>query len=283
MRLSVSRDFGSAVFLLSVYFFSAQGAWGEASNGKATLQLGRGEQIQSYNIGQLKRRFPSVELHVSIHPAYENSSDPKRVRHYRGFSLKDVLRSLLPKGDSLKDYVLAATCLDGFDPVMKPELLAHLEKHEAVIAYEQKGGWEPIKAGWGIVSPGPFYLVWSTSEGVSFEGWPFQLKSLRLIKVSDYEAMVAKLNPPVEFKPGFDQFRGKCLTCHSLNGVGGKKASVDLVLKFRGFESAAQIESYLPVLFRNPPGGMRDVLDLKFAADDIRNLSRYLFQMSRSQ
>ncbi|MGE4133204.1 MAG: cytochrome c [Bdellovibrionales bacterium] len=253
---------------------------------KSVLQIGLGDKIESLDLAQLKRRFSVQSLVVTRPPTDKDKKGSKE--RFIGIRLSDLLTSLLPKGQSLEDYVLSATCLDGFDPVMDQEILSKMKSVDALVAFRQvtskgakispDGLWEMVQAPWGLTSPGPFYLVWARPDLVDWRGWPFQLKSMRLIRKRDYQEMLDKLKPAAS-ELGYDQFRGKCIICHKVNGVGGDKARVDLLGLFKDQDPNSAFE-YLSTVIRNPPDGMKDILDVKFKPAEIRALSDYLHHMA---
>lgn len=265
---------------------------------KSRLLVGFGDKVFPADLSA----FKTSELTIDKNPAYEKNGTVEKARRYRGVRLRDILAGLLPTGESLDNYVLAVTCLDGFDPVMDHKILSRLNSADALIATEQldiqdarsgiskDGKWELVPAGWGIVSPGPFYMVWSESEGTYWQGWPLQIKSMRLIRASEYQNALTKLQPAKEFlgqKPktkieeGYDQFRGKCLTCHQLNGIGGKKAEVDLLSVISTFASDKESLELLKAVVQNPPPAMSDIKDIKISADDLERINLYLRQAVR--
>lgn len=261
-----------------------------AKSDPGSLMLGQGVEIHSHTLQTLQAQFPTVELQVGKNPAYAGNGSEDKVRVYRGFRLKDIVSSLLPAGGSLADYVLKVTCLDGYDPVLEQSILGHLNTMEAVLAFEQVDGpWDLVPAPWGIVNPGPYYLVWSSPQGTYAEGWPFQVKSLQLIKKSDHLQMMARLAPAPEqmgrtpkslAEEGFRQFRGKCLTCHSINGIGGRKANVDLLPLVRSLGTESAVADFLRVIVRNPPAAMADVKEIQISDQDLIAMSAYLLHMS---
>ena len=263
---------------------------------RAVLQLGHDEEIRSLDLDDLYNEFPTEEILVPDNPAYIGKKTGTKDRRYKGVSLKAVVESLIPKGERLEDHVIAITCLDGFDPILDSSIIEKLDEYKAIIATEEltldregadiskDGKWELLHLSWGIVSPGPFYIVWDNLEGTYWKGWPLQVKSLRLVKKDKFEATLAKLQPAEEFlgqKPpsnveeGFNQFKGKCLTCHSIHGIGGKKANIDLIDRIRLFRGSDSLP-YLNAIIRNPPAGMKDILDIKMSDEDIKNINSYL-------
>jgi mono/diheme cytochrome c family protein len=267
----------------------------------ATLQAGLGNQIRSFGVSDLRAKFPETELIINKNPAYEMDGTVDNARKYRGIRLRDLIASLLPTGEHLEDYVLATTCLDGYKPVLNSTVLRHLDRMEALIAYQQSeikgaraglsrdGNWELVTTELGIQSPAPFYLVWSQAEGTYPQAWPFQLNSLRLIKAQDYKAMQDRLRPasemigkkPVtEVEDGYGQFTGKCITCHQVNGFGGQKAKINLKALFAAFQTEEEARVFLEAVVKNPPAGMSEIRGIKLTNADIRHLAAYLRHMS---
>lgn len=268
---------------------------------RAALQIGLGNQVNSFSVGELAAKYKEAELIMFKNPAYQLDDTVNKVRKYKGVRLKNVIESILPAGESLEGYVLATTCLDGFNPVLDSNVLHNLEKTEALIAYEQinikgakagiskDGKWELVTTEWGIQSPAPFYLVWSQSQGTYPQAWPFQLNSMRLIKAIDYKNALDRLRPareflgkkpPTEIEDGYSQFAGKCMTCHQINGVGGQKAKIDLKALFNALQTDEEARTFLERIVVNPPAGMSEIKGMKLTDDDIRHLAAYLRYIS---
>jgi len=269
---------------------------------ESRILLGIGnEEIESFNLDALKSKFEVTELTISNNPAYEGNDTIERIRRYRGFKFSDILQSKIDVA-SFDEYVVAFTCLDGFDPTINFEITQKLGQLDALLAFQQvdpegekeelskDGLWELIKTPMGIVSPGPFYLIWSTPEGTYWQAWPFQIKSIRIIKASDYEEMISKIRPSQEvmehdpksnIQLGFEQFRGKCLTCHQINGFGGTKASVNLIERIKGFPTGVASLEFIEFIIKNPPSGMSDIKDTKFSEGDIEKINEYLRHMAQ--
>ena len=268
---------------------------------QAVLRLGLGDQITSYTLSDLRAKFQIVELSVSENPSYELNGTDKTARKYRGVRLIDVITKLLPAGESLENYVLAATCLDGFNPVLEPDLLKHADWENAIIAFEQMdlmdstpeisvdSKWELVKTTKGIVSPGPFFLVWDHVKGTYPQGWPYQLNSVQLINVPNYRTMIDLLFPnraglkksdAFDVLDGFYKFHDKCLVCHQINGVGGKKASTDLMKIFGMASNPGDARDYLSSILKDPPPGMLEVKVMKINDSDIAHLVAYLQNMA---
>src|SRR5205085_8897768 len=84
--------------------------------------------------------------------------------------------------------------------------------------------WEPIDR--RQIDPGPFYIVWTgeAQRDTHRYPWPYQLVQIELTSVARTFPLVV----PTEAKPGsaemtgYDIFKTECISCHSINGQGGK-------------------------------------------------------------
>lgn len=77
----------------------------------ASLQVGHADSVQIIRLTTLKARFETVEMVIGKNPGYEKNGTVNTPRKYKGFLLRDILQTLLPKDQTLDQYVLAATFL----------------------------------------------------------------------------------------------------------------------------------------------------------------------------
>ncbi|MCB0393672.1 MAG: cytochrome c [Bdellovibrionales bacterium] len=266
------------------------------------ILLGNDVETISFAVEALKKKFEVKEMVVSTNPAYKGSGKEAVRRKYRGFDFSEIIK-FLSNGKELKEIVASITCLDGFDPTIRYDILKKLISTKAILAFEQfdieengnpkskDGKWELLNAPWGLASPGPFYLVWGDLDGTYWQGWPFQVKSIRVLLSKDYDQMLAKLRPEERFmgqdpktdvEKGYDQFRGKCLTCHNINGIGGQKSKSDLLARAKGFENVERFAFFVKATIANPSPGMSDIRDVKFSEGDQEAIAHYLWHMSES-
>ena len=85
-------------------------------------------------------------------------------------------------------------------------------------------GWEPIdRRG---LDPGPFYVVWAKPNQTDAGGypWPFELAAIEIVHFDKKYPYTIPVAAPAASPPwqGFDIFRTQCISCHSVNGQGGK-------------------------------------------------------------
>lgn len=184
-----------------------------ASSTSMDLKLVAAGRSQVVGLAELRKKLKETTITVE---------DPvfKKRKTYEGFLLADVLKAV-GFGEIEGDEIVFH-CADGYAPTLS---FAKLKEQKALLAFRDKtartGSWDRLKQGKAWITPAPYYLVWeSGSESLP---WPYQVVGLEIIR---FKEKYAKIFPegvpsgsPVYL--GFDQFRGKCLKCHSLNLEGG--------------------------------------------------------------
>ena len=153
-------------------------------------------------------------------------------RRYRGFRTVDLLREVFGP-DWLNSDEVVFQCADGYESVVPVE---RLKNHPSYLAFESPG--RPFRLmnraqGKEDVALGPYYLVWGNLEDHALRKedgayWPYQVVSVELIRFEErYPKLVPPKNASKSVRRGFEVFRTHCMTCHSVNGQGGKKG-IDL-------------------------------------------------------
>jgi mono/diheme cytochrome c family protein len=143
--------------------------------------------------------------------------------------------------------------------------------------------WEPI--GRSAVDPGPFYVVWTGADqsDVHRYPWPYQLAA---IEISGFDSQYPHTVPrgAVEGDPalaGFAIFRTECVSCHAINGEGGKVGpDLNVPRSIVEYRPAEQIKAFIrdPQSFRYT--SMPSHLHL--SARDLDSLVAY-FQTMKNQ
>lgn len=180
-------------------------------------------------LSELKRALKAQTLTVMDYADYGGAT-----KTFEGFLLKDVLNYAgLAQADG---DIVRLEALDGyasrlaFDKLQEPQPVG-------LIAFREIGqldGWEMVKKGSNLVSPGPYYLVWAGAEGPASDEarkrpWPYQLATIRVVDFAKTYNLIYPENVPANDRVfrGFDLFaRGgyagsPCLDCHALNQQGG--------------------------------------------------------------
>ncbi len=122
-----------------------------------------------------------------------------------------------------KNTKIVFECIDGYKPEMPLELFLNANPH---LAYQDidapKGSnWEPIIKDGNEMNAEPFYIVYtSVSEKDTRYKWPYNLVKIYLepLDKSTLELFPLKNR---KLESGYTLFKNQCLTCHSINGIGG--------------------------------------------------------------
>ena len=186
--------------------------------------------LSSVNANQLNRQVSLVSVNFTGFAVLNVViQDPARrqLAQYQGYELNRLLTAWFgPEWQQAEAVVFH--CADGYQPTIP---VAVLIQHRPILAFAQPGrsGFEPIRRANGqIVDPGPYYLVWDTSQDPdaakeNWLSWPWQLTTIELVAAQLPEAA---LLPPAGssdlVEKGYQSFQQHCLKCHSLNGYGAK-------------------------------------------------------------
>jgi mono/diheme cytochrome c family protein len=147
-------------------------------------------------------------------------------KSYKAISLRTILDEFLPayKNLDLKQTQIVFECEDGYNPSMSLEKVLSKKSFLAVADLDAPKGqaWiNPSKDG-REMKIAPFYVVYTDvpSKDVTFK-WPYNLVKISLSAASKELAVLFPKDDDTQVK-GFELFKVNCLTCHSLNKVGGK-------------------------------------------------------------
>ena len=157
----------------------------------------------------------SIRL-FDIHYAVEKS--------YRVFSVCDVLQSgfgeKLTIGGDREAFFIAS---DGYK--VSADLRKLCTEGDGYLAFadSRHPQWETLPR--YNVKPGPFYLVWLKQGKTPDAGypWPWQIAEIHLASVEQqYGAITPRdVETGSAVFSGYELFRGQCLGCHAIRGVGG--------------------------------------------------------------
>ena len=175
-------------------------------NGKTTV----------FQLMDLQKRLPAYEVTL-FSPVY------KRTVVYRAFKFAEVAE--LVKLDITKAKQISFIASDGYHAVLSQAKLAKFP--EPWLAFEelntQNGetfSW--VNEGKEKVYPGPFYFLWQQPDSYKVFPWPFAVTDIVVnSKRSPYLEIKPKGKVTAEVERGFDVFKTRCMSCHSINLVGG--------------------------------------------------------------
>jgi len=188
-------------------------------------------EIRFLRDGAVVKRVDLETLKKKCELAAVVIEDPyyKKKKTFLALPLKQVLAlgfERKPAELAREDFLFEA--LDGY---VKPAAGARVLEDGGYLAFadadrthDGQPGWEPIDR--RQLDPGPYYIVWSKPDQSDAKGypWPYQLAAIEIVHFEKKYPFtlpggVAEDSPAWR---GFRTFREQCISCHSVNGQGGK-------------------------------------------------------------
>jgi mono/diheme cytochrome c family protein len=212
-----------------------------------------GKVVRELDLEALKKQCKLAAV-VIADPYY------KKNKSYLAFPLKQVLA--LGFGESPADLAKENLFFEALDGYVKPSAGAravedggYLAFADADLTHGAEPAWEPIdRRG---LDPGPYYVVWA-KEGQSDEKgypWPFELASIEIVHFDKkYPHTLPSAAPPGSAAwKGLETFRTQCISCHAINGEGGKVGpDLNVPQSIVEYRPIAQVKAYIrdPQTFR---------------------------------
>ena len=149
--------------------------------------------------------------------------------YHKAKKYKAVSASLLVKTEielnkiDSKNTKIVFECVDGYKPEMPLELFLNANPFLAFEDVDAPKGskWEPILKEGNEMNAEPFYIVYpSISEKDSRYKWPYNLVKIYLEPLNKSTLELYPLKNK-KLETGYTLFKNQCLTCHSINGIGG--------------------------------------------------------------
>jgi cytochrome c2 len=122
-----------------------------------------------------------------------------------------------------KNTKIVFECKDGYKPEMPLELFLNANPYLAFQDVEAPKGanWEAIIKNGNEMNAEPFYIVYtSISEKDTRYKWPYNLVKIYLEPLNKSTIELYPLKNR-KLESGYTLFKNQCLTCHSINGIGG--------------------------------------------------------------
>ncbi len=191
----------------------------------------RDSELSFLRDGALVKRIDRDELQRSCAARTVAIEDPyyRARKSFRACPLRQVLELGFGAGALAKpDEEFFLRARDGYVKTARAALLAEDGAFLAFADAEHAQGGDP---GWQRidrrqVDPGPYYLVWSGPQqrDAHHYPWPYQLVAIEITSFArEYPHTIPSTakrdSPPWR---GFAIFRDECVSCHAINGEGGK-------------------------------------------------------------
>lgn len=155
---------------------------------------------------------------IAIDPVYHKEKKFKAVSASLLIQNEIDLTKIDPKNTKI-----IFECIDGYKPEMPLELFLKANPYLAFEDVDAPKGtkWGPILKDGNEMNAEPFYIVYtSVSEKDTSYKWPYNLVKIYLepLNKSTLELFPLKNR---KLQSGYTLFKNHCLTCHSINGIGG--------------------------------------------------------------
>lgn len=122
-----------------------------------------------------------------------------------------------------KNTKIVFECIDGYKPEMPLDFFLKANPYLAFEDVDAPKGtkWEPILKDGNEMNAEPFYIVYpSVSEKDTRYKWPYNLVKIYLEPLNKSTKELFPMNDK-KLESGFALFQNHCITCHSINGIGG--------------------------------------------------------------
>ncbi|UTA68033.1 MULTISPECIES: cytochrome c family protein [Emticicia] len=214
------------------------------------------------------------------------SKDPvyMKKKRYNAIALKDILEKYSSaKKQNAAETKVVFECEDGYKPEMSLEKLLASKAYLAVSdadAPEDKE-WEPLEEKGREIKIAPFYVIYEGVAGddVNYK-WPYNLVKIHLAPLHENDAVLV---PRSELAmAGYELFKNRCQTCHSINKIGGKMGPE---LNFpKNVTEYWKIED-LKAFIQNPEAYRNDVKmpNLGIKPKEAEEIIRYLEYMRKNK
>lgn len=154
------------------------------------------------------------------------SKDPvyMKKKRYNAISLKEILETYSSaKKQNAAETKVVFECEDGYKPEMSLEKLLTSKAYLALsdVDAPKDTEWEPLMNKGREIKMKPFYVIYEGISGddISYK-WPYNLVKIHLAPLHENDAA---LMPKSEAAmAGYELFKNRCQTCHSINKIGGK-------------------------------------------------------------
>jgi mono/diheme cytochrome c family protein len=194
----------------------------------------------------LQRRMGANPITISVVEPHLSVSDQNVTIDYVGYPAIQVMAAIFGTDWRGKAETIEFRALDGY--VSRIDV-SRLQPGKAYVVFARRD-----RSDFSVdnklqneanVPLGPYYLVWDNianpellAEGA--RNWPYQISEVELVSLSDDALLPDGLD--ARYHEGADLAKAHCLSCHTINGYGGKKFEGNLSEIAKGFAEADFID-----------------------------------------
>lgn len=188
------------------------------------------QKVEAKSISQMEIKLDLLDLQAKNKLGKDTivaiTKDPV---YHKAKKYKAVNASLLIQNEidltkiDPKNTKIVFECSDGYKPEMPLELFLNANPYLAHQDVDAPKGtkWEPIIKDGNEMNAEPFYIVYtSVSEKDTRYKWPYNLVKIYLEPLNKSTLELYPLKNR-KLETGYTLFKNQCLTCHSINGIGG--------------------------------------------------------------
>ena len=241
------------------------------SHGKDSLTI---DLVALQNKGQLKK---TTLITVYDDPVYHS------IKRYNAIPFPELLETYTSiKNLETSEYQIVFECEDGYKPMMPLQKFISVKSFLAVSDLDAPKGqlWLPIIKDGHEMKAAPFYLIYQevSTKDVDFK-WPYNLIKIHLVPNSEN---IALLFPKDDTKAeiGFQLFSKNCVTCHSINKIGGNMGpELNYPKSVTEYWDKTQLKAFIknPASFRN---GVKMPTPTNLTTKEIDEIVNYLEYMT---
>ena len=253
----------------------------DTENDTATTTAMPSVVVAEYDLAKLDtagafQSLDKLDVTVVDDPLYKSGA-----RQFYGYRLSEVLSLLDGFADiHRKSHKLVWVCADGYRTAYAFHTIRGGSGILATGLSDRDGrAWEPYTRGKMTLSPAPFYLVWEDEGPDNGRPWPYQLTKLQVIS-SERIAMRLETPQPELHGEGEMLYKKYCMSCHSMNLIGGIMGpEMNVPRNILEYRTAADFVAFAanPQAFRarSPMPKMRYL-----GEDTLEKISGYVASMS---
>lgn len=177
---------------------------------------------------------------------------------------------------------LVFECEDGYNPSLSLEKVLQKKAFLAVKDLDAPKGsdWIDAQKEGRTMKVAPFYVVYTDVPSSDYGyKWPYNLVRMRLTPVSSETAAIFPKEDDTVVK-GYDLFKTNCLTCHAMNGIGGKMGpELNIPMSVTEYWQLPHLQAFIlrPSTYRNDCK-MPTLTHLK--QTDVAEIVRYMQYMA---
>jgi len=174
---------------------------------------------------------------IELHAADENKTNTVT---YTGVPLETLLQYLYPKTWKTFDGEIHFYALDGYLSIVNAQTAREGNAYMVFARADGQPFTVDVKSQQESDVPlAPFYLVSDNLKDPDLQrsnsyAWPYQVFRMELVSDAMLQQSLLPANATPDVQAGFEAYKNNCLSCHNINGFGGKKFGMDMRQSIKG-------------------------------------------------